>query len=174
MNKYVKSISFYILLFAVVFLIFGLYSAIPTTPPKTYSDLYLAIKGGNVSQLVIVEQTAKATLRDSNNNIEVIIPSIGVLYEDLGEDIRKQIENKTLEVDVKPPPSAPWWITILPTLVLIIIFVIFWVFFLQQSQGAGGGRVMQFGKSKARMASEDSRKYTFSDVAGADEEKEEL
>jgi len=174
MNKYVKSISFYILLFAVILLIFGLYQAMPTAPPKTYSDLYHAIKNQNVSKLVIVEQTATATLRDSNNNIEVTTPPIEVLYEDLGEDIRRQIENKTLELDIQPPATAPWWITILPTLILIVIFVIFWVFFLQQSQGGGGGRVMQFGKSKARMINEDSKKYTFKDVAGADEEKAEL
>ena len=62
----------------------------------------------------------------------------------------------------------------LPMFAMVILFVFFWVFFVQQSQG-GGNRVMSFGKSKARMASDDSKlKVRFSDVAGADEEKEEL
>jgi len=61
----------------------------------------------------------------------------------------------------------------LPTLVIIVVFVLFWVFFLQQSQG-GGSRVMSFGKSRAKMTIDDKRKVTFNDVAGADEEKEEL
>ena len=174
MNKYVKGISFYILLFAVILLIFALYAAMPTTPPKTYSDLYEAIKNENVSKLVIVEQTATATLRDSNNNIEVTTPPLSVLYEDLGNDIRTQMDNNTLDFDVQPPTTAPWWITILPTLILVVVFVIFWVFFLQQSQGGGGGKVMQFGKSKAKLINEDAKKYTFKDVAGADEEKSEL
>ena len=50
----------------------------------------------------------------------------------------------------------------------------FWVFFLQQSQGGGGSRVMSFGKSRAKLSTDDKRKVTFNDVAGADEEKEEL
>ncbi len=174
MNKHVKSISFYILLFAVILLIFGLYAVRPLTPPKLYSDLYREIKNGNVSKLVIVEQMATATLKDSNNNIEVTVPPIMVFYEDLGEDIRKQVEAGSLKFDIQPPVTAPWWVTILPTLILVVVFVIFWVFFLQQSQGGGGGKVMQFGKSKAKMINEGNKKYTFKDVAGADEEKEEL
>ena len=62
----------------------------------------------------------------------------------------------------------------LPMIAMVVLFVFFWVFFIQQSQG-GGNRVMSFGKSRARMASEDSKmRVRFSDVAGADEEKEEL
>ncbi|MDR0405824.1 MAG: ATP-dependent metallopeptidase FtsH/Yme1/Tma family protein, partial [Clostridiales bacterium] len=174
MNKYVKGISFYILLFVVILLIFTLYAAMPTMPPKTYSDLYDAVKSENVSKLVIVEQTATATLKDSNTNIEVTTPPLSVLYQDLGDEIRKQMAAKTLTFDVQPPSTAPWWITILPTLILVVVFVIFWVFFLQQSQGGGGGKVMQFGKSKAKVASEDGKKVNFTDVAGADEEKAEL
>jgi cell division protease FtsH len=72
------------------------------------------------------------------------------------------------------PDTAPWWVAILPTIGLIVIFVLFWVFFLQQSQGGGGSRVMSFGKSRAKLSTDDKRKVTFNDVAGADEEKEEL
>jgi cell division protease FtsH len=72
------------------------------------------------------------------------------------------------------PSSAPWWVAILPTVGLIVIFILFWVFFLQQSQGGGGSRVMSFGKSRAKMTVDDKKKITFEDVAGADEEKEEL
>ena len=59
-------------------------------------------------------------------------------------------------------------------IVVVALFILFWVFFIQQSQGGGGSRVMSFGKSKARMASEDKMKVRFDDVAGADEEKEDL
>ena len=62
----------------------------------------------------------------------------------------------------------------LPMIAMVVLFVFFWIFFVQQSQG-GGNRVMSFGKSRARMANEDSKmRVRFSDVAGADEEKEEL
>ena len=174
MNKYAKGIGFYVLLFAVILSIFFIYRDMPV-PAKTYSELYSAIKSNNVSSLMIMEQTATATLRDATNTkIEVTIPPLSSFYEDLGEDIRSQIENNTLEFDIQVAAAPPWWITILPTLILVVVFVIFWIFFLQQSQGGGGGKVMQFGKSKARMASEDSKRYTFKDVAGADEEKAEL
>ncbi|MDD3766713.1 MAG: ATP-dependent zinc metalloprotease FtsH [Eubacteriales bacterium] len=172
MNKYAKGIGFYILLFIVILSIFFVYRDMPA-PAKTYSDLYSAIKSGNVVELVIMEQTATAILRDGSR-MEVTTPPIEAFYQDLGEDIRSQVESNSLKFDFQIAASPPWWITILPTLILVIIFVVFWVFFLQQSQGGGGGKVMQFGKSKARMVSEDSKKYTFKDVAGADEEKAEL
>jgi len=173
MNKYVKGISFYILLFTVILIIFGLYTSMPTGQPKMYSDLYKAVQTGSVKELEIVEQKASAILNDGTK-MEVTIPPMEVLYRDLGDTIKKQMDAGTLKFNPKPPTAPPWWITILPTLVLVVIFVVFWVFFLQQSQGGGGGKVMQFGKSKARMVNESAKKVTFEDVAGADEEKAEL
>ena len=173
MNKYVKGISFYILLFTVILIIFGLYTSMPTGQPKMYSDLYKAVQTGNVKELEIVEQKASAILNDGTK-MEVTIPTMEVLYRDLGDTIKKQMDAGTLKFNPKPPTAPPWWITILPTLVLVVIFVVFWVFFLQQSQGGGGGKVMQFGKSKAKMVNENAKKVTFEDVAGADEEKAEL
>ena len=84
-----------------------------------------------------------------------------------------QVESNSLKRSISPP-TPPWWVAILPTVGLIVIFVLFWVFFLQQSQGGGGNRVMSFGKSRAKMSTDDKKKVTFEDVAGADEEKEEL
>ena len=74
---------------------------------------------------------------------------------------------------VEPPPKTPWWVGLLTTMLPIIIIVGLFFFMMQQSQG-GGNRVMQFGKSKARLVGEDKKKVTFADVAGADEVKEEL
>jgi len=78
-----------------------------------------------------------------------------------------------LPLVVEPPPKSPWWIGLLTTMLPIIIIVGLFFFMMQQSQG-GGNRVMQFGKSKARLVGEDKKKVTFADVAGADEVKEEL
>src|SRR3712207_9408152 len=73
-------------------------------------------------------------------------------------------------------PILPMWISWIPTIILILVMVGFWVMFMQQSQGGGGGNrgVMNFGKSRAKLAAPDSQKVTFKDVAGADEEKGEL
>jgi cell division protease FtsH len=78
-----------------------------------------------------------------------------------------------LPLTLSVPPESPWWVGLLTTLLPIIVIVGLFFFMMQQSQG-GGSRVMQFGKSKARLVGEDKKKVTFADVAGADEVKEEL
>ena len=90
------------------------------------------------------------------------------------DEIKDKISQGKIKFGIDPPKQAPWWITILPTVGLILILILFGVFFLQQSQGGGGNRVMSFGKSRAKMSTDDKKKVTFRDVAGADEEKEEL
>jgi cell division protease FtsH len=75
------------------------------------------------------------------------------------------------------PASMPMWLQIVPTLLIILMLVAFWFMYMQQAQGGGGGGnrgVMNFGKSRAKMATPDKKKVTFDDVAGEDEEKEEL
>ncbi|EGW42027.1 ATP-dependent zinc metalloprotease FtsH [Desulfosporosinus sp. OT] len=78
-----------------------------------------------------------------------------------------------LPLTLTPPAESPWWFGLLSTLLPILVIVALFFFMMQQSQG-GGNRVMQFGKSKARLVGEDKKKVTFADVAGADEVKEEL
>ncbi|WP_407305882.1 ATP-dependent zinc metalloprotease FtsH [Desulfosporosinus sp. SB140] len=78
-----------------------------------------------------------------------------------------------LPLKLSVPPESPWWVGLLSTLLPTLIIVGLFFFMMQQSQG-GGNRVMQFGKSKARLVGEDKKKVTFADVAGADEVKEEL
>ncbi|GAA0117179.1 ATP-dependent zinc metalloprotease FtsH [Clostridium senegalense] len=91
-------------------------------------------------------------------------------------DLKQDYENKGLEsLSFTPPQEVPFWFTMLPTFLIIIMLVAFWGMFMQQSGGGGGNRgVMNFGKSKAKMATPDKKKVTFKDVAGEDEEKEEL
>ena len=174
MKKYFRGISFYILLFVVILMIFALYSLPGNKDEKIYSDLVQKIQQGQVKQLEVIDHKAIALLNDGVTKMEVSIPSLEILQEHVGEEIIEQIRANKLELDSRPPPTPPWWITILPTLGLVVIFVLFWVFFLQQSQGGGGSRVMSFGKSRAKLSTDDKKKVTFEDVAGADEEKEEL
>ncbi|MCB2298060.1 ATP-dependent zinc metalloprotease FtsH [Clostridium tagluense] len=92
-----------------------------------------------------------------------------------------QVMDKNPNKDVKEmyikPATMPMWLQIVPTLLIILMLVAFWFMYMQQSQGGGGGGnrgVMNFGKSRAKIASPDKKKVTFDDVAGEDEEKEEL
>lgn len=87
----------------------------------------------------------------------------------------EKYERNNVVQTYNPPQSVPVWVQYLPTILLIFMLVAFWFMFMQQSQGGGGSRgVMSFGKSRAKMATPDKRRVTFNDVAGADEEKEEL
>lgn len=98
-----------------------------------------------------------------------------VPYERLLQIIAEYPNVDDIQETYKEPTSIPFWIQYLPTIILIFMLVAFWFLFMQQSQGGGSGRgVMNFGKSKAKVASPDKKKVTFADVAGADEEKAEL
>lgn len=88
-------------------------------------------------------------------------------------DIVKLLTDKKVDFNVVPVPPTPWWMSLLTTLFPILILIAFLIFIMNQTQG-GGNRVMQFGKSKARMMSGEDVKVTFKDVAGAEEAKEEM
>ncbi len=166
------------LLFLVVLVMFGFLNYEPGISSIVYSDLLAQIKSGNVSELVIEDRMATITLRNveadrPNANKRVAdISSIYFLYEDAGDEIQAQMDAGILRVDTPAPQAMPWWLSLLPTLLTVGIFVLFWFVFMRQSQG--GGKMMNFGKSNARMTQDGGTHVTFKDVAGADEEKEEL
>ncbi|MBC8536616.1 ATP-dependent zinc metalloprotease FtsH [Clostridiales bacterium BX7] len=93
----------------------------------------------------------------------------------MGEKINEQRRSGILTTyNYEPPYVAPWWMSLLPYLGLIVVMVLLWLFLANQSGAGGGGKMASFGKAKAKMATENQKKVTFADVAGADEEKEEL
>jgi cell division protease FtsH len=168
--KHFKGISFYIVLFVIILIFATLFNQSGPDKTKTYSDLLVAIQKGSVEVIVLEGNEATVKFRDDEKKYKVIILDIASFMEQVDEPIKSE----TMAFRNKLPPTPPWWVAIIPTLGLIVIFVLFWVFFLQQSQGGGGNRVMSFGKSRAKMTIDDKKKITFNDVAGADEEKEEL
>ena len=106
----------------------------------------------------------------TNKKVFNTIAPTGVL-----DNLLKDNPKPNVKVVFEPPTNMSMWISILPTIVLIVLLLGAVFMFMQQSQGGGGNRgVMNFGKSRAKMASPDRKKVTFNDVAGADEEKAEL
>lgn len=128
-------------------------------------------KQNNIKSIEVKEDgmTVEGVL-NSGKTFVTIVPSTR-LYQFIGAN-----ENTAITESYEEPTTLPGWISIIPTVILIIMLFGLWFMFMQQAQGGGGGNrgVMNFGKSKAKMATPDSRKVTFNDVAGADEEKEEL
>lgn len=115
------------------------------------------------------KMTVSGNLKDGTQ-YETIVP-----FERLNQFISAHDKNGEVVEKYALPAKTPMWLNWIPTLLVILMLVIFWFMFMQQSQGGGGNRnVMNFGKSRAKMATPDKRKVTFDDVAGADEEKEEL
>ena len=139
-----------------------------------YSELLGEIEAGNVSEMELSADgtTATVKLKDENFEKQVNIPSIDNLMDNLQESMTAGSIKVT-------EASESIWVFILSLLTpfgILIIFLIFWFLFMSGAQGNGGGnKTMSFGKSRARMMSPaDKNKVTFDDVAGVDEEKEEL
>lgn len=107
------------------------------------------------------------TVNMKDGNKKKVIGPLGdeVLLQDMVEH--------NVPYNLEQPVEAPWWTSLLSTLVPMLLIVGIFFFMMQQSQG-GGNRVMQFGKSRARLVGDEKKKVTFEDVAGADEVKEEL
>ncbi len=173
MKGKLSKIVFYVAVFcAIIAMIYMFTTPKSVTTAKIYSDLQKEIKNENVKSLTITGNTAQAQLKNPDSTIEVEIPNMVVFNEDLGEDIRNQVEKGDLKYDTKAPETQPWWVSILPMLGSMLLLIFLYFFFMNRAQG--GGKAMSFGKSKAKMLSDNKNKVLFSDVAGADEEKAEL
>ncbi|MBE6914346.1 MAG: ATP-dependent zinc metalloprotease FtsH [Ruminococcaceae bacterium] len=120
---------------------------------------------GNVLTLYLKDETV----------VTCELSSISIFYTDLNELVKEQKDKGILtEYDYPPAWQAPWWASFLPYLIVMIIFVAVWSVAMNRMQGGGAGGAMKFSKARTRLGSEEKKKTTFADVAGCDEEKEEL
>lgn len=137
-----------------------------------YSELVSKIETGDVKEIEISSDGTKAevTLKNENNPKEVNIPSIDSLMDTLGDAMKTE----SVKVTEKSEPIFMIILSLLTPFGILIIFLLFW-FFLMSSNQTNGNKTMTFGKSKARVLNpQDKARVTFKDVAGVDEEKEEL
>lgn len=176
MRKFFRGASFYILIFIVLLIIvqrFG--SQPPQTVEIEFSKLYKEIVDGNVKTIHSVDRSLEGTMIEGRDevNFKSYLPTV-YSEERFTDVLNTAMKEKGLVFSGEPLPKPPWFIELLPSIFMVLIFVVFWFVFMQQSQG-GGNRVMSFGKSRAKLHKDDERKrVTFEDVAGLDEEKEEL
>jgi len=173
-KKYFKDyFGFYILLFVVVFTIFAMYAFQSNKEKKYYSDLINYVKVGQVKELSVTGHRAEVLLND-NQRMLISVPDINVMYQDIGPEIRDQVKNGTLKFDTPQQSNSPFWLSTFSSLAIIILTIVGFSIFMQQTHGGAGGRGMSFGKSRAKMNMDEMTNVKFADVAGADEEKEEL
>ena len=166
-----RNLAFYALMFFVVWTVADYMSGSHQAPQATalgYSDFNAKVQSGEVEKVVIVQNNIRGTLTDGTE-FTTIAPDA----PNSDQDLYKRLADKGINISAENPPEPPWWQTMLTSLIPIAILIGFWFFIMQQSQ-MGGGRMMNFGKSRVRLMVSDKKKVTFADVAGADEAKQEL
>ncbi len=170
MNKVLKNLSIYLLIVLVIIALIKYTSPQAAAPDKVRYDQFI--------NMVNKGEITKVTIRAGDNTSHIFgEKKDGVKIETKGPQpdpkLQGLLEAKGVQHEFEPPPQPGWWAGILTSLLPILIFVLLFFFLMQQTQG-GGNRVMSFGKSRARMVTDEKKKVTFADVAGADEVKEEL
>lgn len=174
MKKNYKILIFYVVLIGVILVstatLFG------TNPGEEimYSDI----------DRLFYEQQVKEFEIDSDNKLTIVtkddsvltfkLRSLGLFIDQFGDTVTEQFREGIIkEYNIAEPQEIAWWISLMPYAIIIIIFVVLWFFVINQVSGKGG-KIANFGKAKAKLGSDEKKKVFFKDVAGADEEKEEL
>ncbi len=164
-----RNVGFYLLIILVAISLIDYFSTKNTTKNEiAYSNFLQEVDERQVSRVVIIQNNSRGTLQDGTE-FTTVTPDAP--NNDPG--LYQRLTNKNVEIAAENPPEPPWWSTMFSTIVPIVLLIGVWYFIMQQTQG-GGGRVMSFGKSRARMSGADKIKVNFKDVAGADEAKQEL
>src|SRR5690348_14805765 len=166
MNSRAKNLLFWVVVGLFMILLFNLFS-VPTHAPEEeviFSDFMAKLDKGDIEKVIIKSNHVSAVLKDKTR-----IRTYTAEYPDFVKVLRE----KGVQIEAKPPDESPWYITFLVTWGPFVLFLGLWFFLMRQMQ-IGGNKALSFGKSRARMLTEERKKVTFSDVAGIDEAKEEV
>ena len=166
MNSRVKNLLFWVVVGLFMILLFNLFT-VPSHPQEEeviFSDFMAHLDRSEIEKVIIKQNNISAVLKDGTR-----IQTYAVEYPDLVKVLRE----RSVQIEAKPPDEYPWYVTFLGTWGPFILFIGIWLFFMRQMQ-IGGNRALSFGKSRARLLTEDKKKVTFADVAGVDEAKEEV
>lgn len=181
-KKVVKNLLLYLgIPIVVCLIIFFVLQQAPRQDTVKYSEVIGYFETDQVSEykLNLGSGDMQLTLNDEKKTIVTyVLPNVTLFYEDVRDDITRYNEenpdNKMVQ-DIIRPAETSWLVSILPTLVLFGLMILFSYFLLRRlNSSMGGDKQMNFGKAKVKQIGDEKRKTTFADVAGADEEKEEL
>ncbi len=178
MKNNFKVILFYVLLIA--FIVFAVSQIFRTTDEKIekledYSQVVEYFQTEQVKGFVVSDKNYITLTLNDDTKAGYQLSNITIFYNDLRELILEQkAEGILTEYDYIPAKNYSWWVTLLPYVIMGVIVIVFWFFIMNQAVGKGGGKINSFGRARVKMATGDKKKILFSDVAGADEEKEEL
>jgi cell division protease FtsH len=161
-----KNMIFWLVVGLFMILLFHLFQT-PTQSLEEeiiFSDFMTKVDKGEVAEVMIRPNLVNGILKDGNK-----FKTYTVEYPDLVNLLR----DKNVKIVAKPPEESPWYIAFLVTWGPFVLFLVLWFFLMRQMQ-VGGNKALSFGKSRARLLTEDRKKITFADVAGIDEAKGEV
>jgi cell division protease FtsH len=165
MNQFSRSIALWLVLGLMFLLLFNIFSRQqPKQPELIFSDFLNQVEKG---------QVAKVTIQGNAITGQTTAGEKFKTYAPHDPDLIKALRDKSVKIAAKPAEGDSWWMVILVQWFPILVLAALWIFFMRQMQ-IGGGKAMSFGKSRAKLLTENTHKVTFADVAGIDEAKDEL
>jgi len=164
-NQFYKNIALWLVISLVMILLFNMMTQQePQKEAISYTSFVTALDEGRVEEVVIQGANIQGVYKDGTR-FKTYTPSDPEL---IGE-----LRGRGVVIEAKPEEDRSFWVTMLVSWGPILLLIAVWIFFMRQMQG-GGGKAMNFGKSRARLLSDTQGMVTFKDVAGVDEAKEEL
>ena len=161
MNNFLRNVGFYLLIILVAISLIDYFSTKQTTRNEIeYTTFLQQLDEGQVSKVVLVQNNIRGTLADGTE-FTTVTPD----YPNNDPSLYQHLTDKHVEIAAENPPEPPWWSTMFSTIIPIVLLIGAWYFIMQQTQG-GGGRVMSFGKSRARMSGADKIKVNGSRRGG--------
>jgi cell division protease FtsH len=165
MNPFYKNMALWLVIALVMVLLFNLFNQPKISRQKIlFSEFQQAVERGEIRESII----------QGNNIIGKFTNGTEFkTYAIIGPELVKDMMAKGVTIDVRPDEQSSWWMQLLISWFPMLLLIGVWIFFMRQVQ-IGGGKAMSFGKSRARLLTEQQQKVTFADVAGIDEAKDEL
>ena len=179
--------GFYLLIAVILLLtIFALRGGSDARDPATYGQVRRLLEQQQVSNVVLEDNRVTLTLKEPQDGQYTVTYDVGDpdwFIQDFNDLIVQQFRSGIiLDYDYRQGWVPPFWVSFLPWIAIIVVFFLLWYFMFLRQAGAGGGggggggvdRSARFGRARTRTISDEQKKVTFADVAGAEEEKEEL
>ncbi|MDP3183535.1 MAG: ATP-dependent zinc metalloprotease FtsH [Desulfobaccales bacterium] len=167
LSPFYKNIALWLLITLVMIFLFNYFNKVDQVKGKT------TLTYSRFLDLVKTDKVARVVLQGEEINGEMTDGKPFKSYSPADPDLVKLLSDKKVEITAKPRDDSPWYITLLVSWLPMLVLVGIWIFFMRQMQ-AGGGKAMSFGKSRARLMTENTVKVTFNDVAGIEEAKQEV
>jgi cell division protease FtsH len=165
LNQFQKNIALVLTVLLVFLLVWQFFNQPKNTQKDLiYSEMLSHLEKGQISEVTIQGENVTGKLTDG---------SIFKTYAPKDDKLVTQFREKGVKITAKPADESPWYMTLLVSWFPMLLLIGVWIFFMRQMQ-AGGGKAMAFGKSRARLITDKSKKVTFADVAGINEAKAEL